>query len=1212
MEVHQLFDADTCKLVNTFKSNEDVLRATQAMQQQTPSILVLRRMDDNQYDDENYTYFLYKDDIKDEPQTELKQPPSLIQLVKKPSVKPSEHMTPQNLSALDKYYHEIFDVSNKRFEECKRCHEQSRLRQDAIKTLVKTYIVNVLKEYDRKFSQVSDAVDQTNTFCDTFLKGGIQSVIQALRTTKYSHDERYTTLMDFLASIDKEYSEEGLTENYAMVQHVLNTSKTAVDMQRPALKFCHGRIEDYIKQIDQGEPVSQQWRDIIFRAKDLLERQEIALSDFEKSKKKLTEHLQRNDRDSGLLIMSAQTELEERQIEKRLSEQDEELREVLWKCIELACKENGRIKMEPMMKLRQRMAQFLATLDGVYQTVQKTLVRGSLARIKFAYHLPSIYPTCIAEVLRRKHFKTTMQIELDNLIEILESAFRGENGERAKYDKQIKLKIGDDEVHRDILDQLVPGLLDKIRETEIIADYRQLKDRTLNSFDTKLLQQVDAVNKEEAEFVFVEEDVDEAKQKDSTSSKEPKKDPQKMAENMSATMFFNEVTKHTKDVKEMMTAVNQHEKARQLELQQKKQQKLQQLQERAQQIDDDNSDSDGETQPQTVKVDKKQAEEIEQLRNEIASQNIKLSQAQNAVDQVNIVRNEQEREIEMLRQKLKVLQENDSAKQNEILSLQHTTESLQVQNQQLRNHIVDLEQNSAKKEKELQIKEEQIREYGRKNVQFEDAKRNADAEVQKLLQQNRELQKTLELNQGEHAKNMSTQMERQVLQHKSQVMSLENECSRLQKALREKSDQAQQLTNETDALRKEISELQNAAAKNVNELQRTKTQCSNLEEELALTRRNIMTEKKRVEETMKQLERENNILLEEKERAQRQIEKIAVDLEAKMKQASKLQAEVQQLQEASTEAVRLRKESDERALKMNEELHKAQQEVSRLELQLRKAQIVQKPVTSGDVSPIVAEYEKRQLESDAKIKQLSELVSNSTKVIANLNNKSATLEKAIEALKKQFTHTMTHRMAALTEASRKLSEAQAQVNQSGTSYERQQKIFRLNLIQQGKIVRETISEYVEIISALSSVSPLVGDLVDYTKQSLGDMDQILTQCEVMCREEIDSMLDDTDNRIASSDKRTVVLSGFSVDDRMVFFRSQRNQELWEAFNVGMPNYFLSPEAVLSLKHKMNQHYAQTHVAIGIAVEIEKCNCVENSTNPLKLSGPYHIVTAVLE
>jgi len=865
-----------------------------------------------------------------------------------------------------------------------------------------------------------------------------------------------------------------------------------------------------------------------------------------------------------------------------------------------------------MMKLRQRMAQFLATLDGVYQIVQKTLVRGSLARIKFAYHLPSIYPTCIAEVLRRKHFKTTMQIELDNLIEILESAFRGENGERAKYDKQIKLKIGDDEVHRDILDQLVPGLLDKIRETEIIADYRQLKDRTLNSFDTKLLQQVDAVNKEEAEFVFVEEDVDEAKQKDSTSSKEPKKDPQKMAENMSATMFFNEVTKHTKDVKEMMTAVNQHEKARQLELQQKKQQKLQQLQERAQQIDDDNSDSDGETQPQTVKVDKKQAEEIEQLRNEIASQNIKLSHAQNAVDQVNIVRNEQEREIEMLRQKLKVLQENDSAKQNEILSLQHTTESLQVQNQQLRNHIVDLEQNSAKKEKELQIKEEQIREYGRKNVQFEDAKRNADAEVQKLLQQNRELQKTLELNQGEHAKNMSTQMERQVLQHKSQVMSLENECSRLQKALREKSDQAQQLTNETDALRKEISELQNAAAKNVNELQRTKIQCSNLEEELALTRRNIMTEKKRVEETMKQLERENNILLEEKERAQRQIEKIAVDLEAKMKQASKLQAEVQQLQEASTEAVRLRKESDERALKMNEELHKAQQEVSRLELQLRKAQIVQKPVTSGDVSPIVAEYEKRQLESDAKIKQLSELVSNSTKVIANLNNKSATLEKAIEALKKQFTHTMTHRMAALTEASRKLSEAQAQVNQSGTSYERQQKIFRLNLIQQGKIVRETISEYVEIISALSSVSPLVGDLVDYTKQSLGDMDQILTQCEVMCREEIDSMLEDTDNRIASSDKRTVVLSGFSVDDRMVFFRSQRNQELWEAFNVGMPNYFLSPEAVLSLKHKMNQHYAQTHVAIGIAVEIEKCNCVENSTNPLKLSGPYHIVTAVLE
>jgi hypothetical protein len=1206
MEVHKVFDADTGALVGTYKSLDEVQRLEQEIKQKNASNLVLKRQDD-QYDDDYDVYFLYRYDIKDENHTELKQPPALA--VPKPStIKPSEHITEQQLIALEKYYNDILAVGAKRLEECKRLKELCLLKRDAIKTLLKNYLKNVLKDYEKKWNQVKDSVEQTNTFCDTFLKGGVQNVVQALKTTKYSQDDRYATLMDFLEARDSEYSEDGLNENYKTVQHVLTTSKTTVEMQQPALRFCQQRVTDYVNQIEQYQDLAQQWRDLLSRAKDLVETQELLVGDFDKSKKVLLTHLRSKDRDSQLLIMSAQNELEQRQIEKKLEDVDEELREVLWKCIELSCKENGRIKMEPMMKLHQRMAQFLAMLDGVHQTVQKTLIRGALARIKFAYHLPSIYPTCIAEVLRRKDFKKIMRIELDNLLEVLESAFRGENGERAKYDKQIKLKIGDDDVHREILDSLVPGLLEKIRESEIMTEYRQLKERTL-SFDSNLPQQVDTSNKEEAEFVFVEGGFYEGKPNQKDAQSEPKRDVQAMAQNMSATMYFEEVSKQAKEVKQMVAVVNQHEKQRQQELQQQKQQRLQQLQKRAEQVDDE-SDSDGETEPQQAHSVKENTEELERLR-----------------QQLTLEAEERQRAAEAGKQKELELTEN--------------TKILGDKLNEVSKHIAERDCALKKAEEEriellARLEESKVVHHAT-HQEFERRNQMVESKIEDLKRKNQDLSVMLENKQGA-AKEMLEQLQAQTVQYKSQILRLEEELSVAHKELRLGDEKSRKLQQDSEYLKKEMSSL-------AIELERTRKQTSALDNDI----NERLRERKKMEEKVKLLERENQILLEEKEAFQDKLvsqtqhtQRSAMEIE-NLKQAldrttdtrkkqeeetSKLTQNLRELEkhvaESNVFAKKLRQESDDKLLRQ-QTVFAEDKDKMLLEFEIEKKKLIQdyenrlaqartqKAVQqSGSHSELVEAYEKSISESDAKIKQLSELVSNSTKVIASLNNKAAVWDKSLEALKKQFTYTMTHRMAALTEASRKLSEMQAKVNQSGTTYEKQQKIFRLNLVQQSKIVRETISEYVEVFAALGVVSPLIGDLVDYTKQSLGDMDQIMTQCEIMCRDELESGDEQNKRQPSGGDKRTVVLRNFSVDDRIVFFRSQRNQELWEAFNDGNPNYFLSPEAVLSLKHKMGQHYAQTHVSIGVAVEIEKCNCPENNSNPLKLSGPYHIVTAVLE
>jgi hypothetical protein len=1250
MEVHKLYDADTGALLGTYKSAEEILEFEQTAKKKSPSTVLLKRIE-NVHDDDFDVYYLYRDDVKlDENPTELIQPPTLQQLMDKDTVKPSELTSVQQLHQLANYYASIKQIGTSRANEVKRLMDLCMRKRSSLSTLVLGYMVNVLKDYEKRYNAVKDVVDQTNVFCDTYLQGGLNNLVHSLQTTKCTHSGSDTSLLDFISRIDQEYSEEGLQENYKNVQQVLTTSKTTIEMQHPALKFCHSRVKDYITQLEQSKELAQQWRDLLFRANDVSERQDAIMYEFEESKKVLLNHLQNASKDSQLLAASAQSELNSKQIEKKLIALDEEMREVLWKSIDLSVKENNRIKMEPMMKLRQRMAQFLAMLDGVHQTVQKTLGKGALARIKFAYHLPAIYPLCIAEVLRRKDFKKIMRIELDNLLEVLESAFRGENAERIKYEKQLKLKIGEDDAQRDILDALIPGLLEKINDVEIMSEYRKLKEKTLD-IDTRLPQQVDASNKEDAEFVFVEESVS-TDQKKAPVATQPRKNFQEIAQDMGATQFFDQVLGQGKEIKDMVNVVNQHEKQRQQQLLEKKQKKLEELKRKAVDVGDSDPESDDEEPQQAFSVKTKQAEEVEKLRSEL--------------EKLALVKKQTEEQAEEKQAMINSLDEH-------VVDLTSHTDKLR---QELAIVSEKLEKTAAEKntlEKQQAALAEELT-VTRKNM--ETLKQSSAQQVKEAREENEMMKKSLESKQGA-AKEIMEKMQQQSIQFKSESMQLEEEIGSLKRQTREAVQEKSVLTQKLRDLEQIAERKSNDIERIQKELERSKQQVTSAEETITQSQR----ETKLLRDKVAALERENKILLEEKEVAQQQLqqtgasnadhvrkqEQIRREMSAQLHELEAANQELQSRLAQSASEIKKGKVSSEGYQNQIEELHNKlairEKEIKKLNAEkqevterlgaeiteirnLRNKEQKRLMEQQKQMDEMVEEYEQKLLEArkkvtspivqqsplvqspvvdaqstDLKIQHLSDLVSNSTKVIANLNNRAAVWDKCIDALKKQFAHTMTHRMTALSEASRKLSERQAQVNNSGSSFQLQNQVFRLNLIQQGKIVRETIAEYMDVFATLSNVSPLVSDLVDYSKQSLGDMDQIMTQCELICREEVDNAMNNPQDMKneqlhqqyqQQNERRTVVLDHFVVDDRIVFFRSQRNNELWEAFNVGNPNFFLSPETVMSLKHKMGNHYQQTHVSIGIAVQIEKCNCAENNINPLKLSGPYHLITAVLE
>jgi len=353
MEVHKVFDADTGKLIGTYYSQEEILSLEQTWKQQQPSVLLLKRQDQTYYDDEAEVYFLFSnkaEDVKGDEQSRLEQPLPMNVLVPKPST--SNMTQAESITVLTQYYAAILAASQNREKECRQLKESSLLRRDAIRSLVNHYLKLLLKEYEKKLTQVKEIVNQTNTFCDTFLPGGTANVITALKSTKCTQNDVQDTLMNFLTKHDADYSEEGLNNSYTTVQEVLATSRTTIEMQQPALKFCQGRINDYSLQVSNDSGMIDEWGQHLFDAKNMLEKIELGVQEFESHRSTLEKLFKMNNRDSSLLVMNAMQELEQAQIEKRLIHEDDRLREELWKCMHLATKENSMIKMEPMMKLR--------------------------------------------------------------------------------------------------------------------------------------------------------------------------------------------------------------------------------------------------------------------------------------------------------------------------------------------------------------------------------------------------------------------------------------------------------------------------------------------------------------------------------------------------------------------------------------------------------------------------------------------------------------------------------------------------------------------------------------------------------------------------------------------------------------------------------------------------------------------------------------------
>jgi len=269
-------------------------------------------------------------------------------------------------------------------------------------------------------------------------------------------------------------------------------------------------------------------------------------------------------------------------------------------------------------------------------------------------------------------------------------------------------------------------------------------------------------------------------------------------------------------------------------------------------------------------------------------------------------------------------------------------------------------------------------------------------------------------------------------------------------------------------------------------------------------------------------------------------------------------------------------------------------EIESLKVQLEQAK-------SSVPTPVSIETQSTDTATQQKIKDLQSIVQKSASMVSEYMQKVSLLNKITQDLSKVDARTST--IIAQTDRSlkHKKETEEGNINLKNT-----------NMISQIMVLKSAI--YLIADSFFQVCSPLDEQLfishfklIDaYSRQ----MTQLLSDVSDNCllQFQVEEQRENTPSAPVD-DSIKVSLNNFKEDDRIVFFRSTRNKDAFEAFSVGSPGFYLSPDSVEVMKQRFGANFASHYYAIGRIVYMEPAT---HDVLNIGSAQPYTLVTCTFE
>jgi len=255
-------------------------------------------------------------------------------------------------------------------------------------------------------------------------------------------------------------------------------------------------------------------------------------------------------------------------------------------------------------------------------------------------------------------------------------------------------------------------------------------------------------------------------------------------------------------------------------------------------------------------------------------------------------------------------------------------------------------------------------------------------------------------------------------------------------------------------------------------------------------------------------------------------------------------------------------------------------------------------------------------EQSVRFKELQMIVTNSSNLIAAKSSELLQLNNPLNEAEKLFKNAAPE-LKALEDKSGEL------IRQCSLLTVDRVELLRL-LHRQLYALKKLYDGYYGVLSPLTKISQLKGILKSIGKRNddLEQASQLLQSVDVtkILKEQqastiknfndnvVDVML--LDNAATGRElvnENSIVISNFQCGDRVLFFKTNEQIDLWECFNINTPNYFLDIASVDALKTKHQGNPKSLSSIMGTIVMITKVNDEKEPYNPFKLKMPYHLV-----
>lgn len=809
--------------------------------------------------------------------------------------------------------------------------------------------------------------------------------------------------------------------------------------------------------------------------------------------------------------------------------------------------------IDMILNLRTKIKAHVGKIQ-VYKTIYNNNIQIPLNSLIIAHHLANEYQTSLNEIERRKLFKMAFDQEVATMNNILRHLADEENLKRKSHQDSTK----------HLPKTLIPGLAEKVPTLNV----------QVIPFDDQIMNI--NTDHEEREWQVIKEEEEDKIQlfgniKNLTDSHYFKRDPSKSSFLYeSLTNIVKEMNqKNQQDQNPIVESVNQKEIKEMKNEKNNLEEKINELTSKIESITFEFSQKEISLNTELSKLkstlenkDKELEEFKRQKDEEIKWAKEKIEkESYNFLEQKKIVESEQaERE-----KALKIL---DEVKSNEAKS-QLEIEKLKSENSKLLLNNSTLLMN----EKELIEREKKLKdEISLLNSKLTAVSSKMENDAKSLMGSNDELSKkimTLETKLKDNLKEIET------LQ--SQIQQLQNENSLLKSAKEQKTQEVERVIKEfniiNDKLKVQVNE-SNELKKRLEESQKSKDELSSqnkkLSDELDKLKKQEIVYKNNIQE-LSNTSKNAQSLQEALSKQQKMSEET---LEKEKEKYQKIMDDIKKEYEIKIEQVKKDGELNETKInqKHKEEIEDIQKQIPQLLGQIQKLEEMSR------IEKLKATSKFSQGEEKEKIIKLNDIISRSTNIISLKTQELSKYTNNITVVEKNYNN------------------SKSLLNQLET-----------NCVE---IIREicTTNENYELISGLSKHLLLLKNIFDVYLNiiepfaSFNSNLKILKEMSIKCQE-----LDNIQAQLLKLSKKlqnqqTVSVSNFTLGDRVVFVKKLKN--VWEAFNINYPNFFLDEDSVYAILSKYEK--VEKKEIIGNIVSIQKIT--DEKSHPLGYRQNYFLVT----